>query len=251
MISFFVASAFFRHKLISSLTSVLDYIRRISIDIMIKLIASLTLLLASLIQAKAFAPGKSPLKTKSSITNKSTTQHQMIGNLFSNLFGGGQTTSDITETVYFDISIDGQDAGRVEIGLYGGVVPKTVENFKQLCAGSSSVGGYEGSIFHRVIPGFMCQGGDFTNFNGTGGKSIYGNKFEDENFDIAHGGMGTLSMANAGKSILVSYFLLVSHQYVQYLYSFKKLWSLSIRYNQKDLILMGHNSSFVLGKLHG
>ena len=108
-------------------------------------------------------------------------------NMFTNLFGGGgPKTADITDTVYFDITANGESMGRVEFGLYGDVVPKTTANFKALCTKEKGYG-YEKSIFHRIIPGFMCQGGDFTKFNGTGGKSIYGRTFPDENFDIIHG----------------------------------------------------------------
>ncbi|MEU3399629.1 peptidylprolyl isomerase [Streptomyces filamentosus] len=115
----------------------------------------------------------------------------------------------MSNNVFFDITVNGDPIGRIVFRLFDDVVPQTARNFRELATGQNGFG-YEGSGFHRVIPAFMLQGGDFTNHNGTGGKSIYGEKFADENFQLKHDRPFLLSMANAGPGTNGSQFFITT-----------------------------------------
>ncbi|XP_005400866.1 PREDICTED: E3 SUMO-protein ligase RanBP2 isoform X2 [Chinchilla lanigera] len=118
-----------------------------------------------------------------------------------------ELSKETNPVVFFDVCADGEPLGRITMELFSNIVPQTAENFRALCTGEKGFG-FRNSIFHRVIPDFVCQGGDITKHDGTGGKSIYGDKFEDENFSVKHTGPGLLSMANRGRDTNNSQFFI-------------------------------------------
>lgn len=153
-------------------------------------------------KTKLKSKSKSKLKIKNKSKGKNKSKLKSKNKLKNNMILKKQT-----DLIYFDITIGNKFIGKLVIKLYDDIVPKTCHNFRTLCIDKA----YENTIFHRIIKDFMIQGGDYENFNGTGGKSIYGDKFADENFDIKHDQPYLLSMANCGEDTNGSQFFITTN----------------------------------------
>uniref|UniRef100_A0A452HA22 Peptidyl-prolyl cis-trans isomerase n=1 Tax=Gopherus agassizii TaxID=38772 RepID=A0A452HA22_9SAUR len=131
----------------------------------------------------------------------------LIHHLRAHVSLAAELSKETNPVVYFEVSADDEPLGHITMELFSNIVPRTAENFRALCTGEKGFG-FKNSIFHRIVPDFVCQGGDITRHDGTGGRSIYGDAFEDENFEVKHTGPGLLSMANRGRDTNNSQFFI-------------------------------------------
>jgi cyclophilin family peptidyl-prolyl cis-trans isomerase len=182
------------------------------------LLVSIAVIIASYFAWKYYKKNYGPSSQMIELNNKeldSNINNNIKEDFDNNVPSNNTLYEDISLNPYFDIEVGGIYQGRILFQLFDDVVPKTCKNFRFLCSNGLLVKGtpsYEGSSFHRIIKNFMLQGGDFTNGDGTGGMSIYGNKFEDENFELKHNQPGLLSMANSGPNTNGSQFFITTEK---------------------------------------
>ena len=182
------------------------------------LLVSIAVIIASYFAWKYYKKNYGTIPQMIELQNKeldSSINNNIKENFDNNVPSNNTLYEDLSLNPYFDIEVGGIYQGRIVFQLFDDVVPKTCKNFRFLCSNGLLIKGtpsYEGSSFHRVIKNFMLQGGDFTNGDGTGGMSIYGNKFEDENFELKHNQPGLLSMANSGPNTNGSQFFITTEK---------------------------------------